>query len=105
MGEGRDHTFAPGGAACEACHGEDFDFSGAQAEVAALGEELAALLVAAGMWEGEGAEGHPVVGFYPVDQAAALWNYILVFPEDESLGVHNMGYIKALLEASIAAFE
>jgi hypothetical protein len=105
MGEGRDHTFAPGGAACEACHGEDFDFSGAQGEVAALGEELEALLVANGMWEGEGAEGHPVVGVYPEAQAGALWNYILVFPEDESLGVHNMGYIKALLEASIAAFE
>jgi hypothetical protein len=102
MGEGRDHTFEPGDAACVACHGEDFDASEAQAEVAALAAELEELLVANGLWDAE--EDHNMTGIFPADQAGALWNYALLIEDDGSLGAHNMGYVKALLEASIAVF-
>ena len=51
------------------------------------------------------AEDHPVVGKYEEAKGAALWNYILIGAEDASHGVHNPAYTKALLEASLAAFE
>ena len=105
LGESDNHTFLPTVAACQGCHAdiEDFDFSGLQTEVDAQLAELAEKLAAAGLWDE--AEDHPIVGFYPADQAAALWNYILISHEDESHGVHNPSYTKALLEASLAAFE
>jgi cytochrome c2 len=105
LGEGDDHSFAPSVASCLGCHAdiEDFDFSGLQTEVEEKLAELAEFLVAAGMWDEE--EDHPVVGTYPAAQAQALWNYILISHEDESLGVHNPAYTLDLLEASLAAFE
>jgi hypothetical protein len=102
MGEGANHTFEPQEAACETCHGEDFDYSEVTAEVAALIDELKALLVANGLWDEEADEN--MTGFFPADQAGALWNYILIVKEDKSMGVHNANYIRSLLEASIAVF-
>jgi hypothetical protein len=32
-----------------------------------------------------------------------LWNYIYISHEDESMGVHNPGYTRALLDWSIEA--
>ena len=104
VGESDNHTFLPDVASCQGCHEgvEDFDFSGLQTEVEGQLEELEAKLVAAGMWD---EEGHPVVGVYPAAQAEALWNYIYIAVEDASHGVHNPAYTRALLEASLAAFE
>lgn len=104
MGEGRDHTFEPSVAACQACHtdAEDFDINGVQTEVQAMLDELEEGLIALG-WLDE--EGHPTVDFVPEDQAAALWNWIYIAHEDKSLGVHNSAYTKALIEAGLAALE
>ena len=105
LGEGDNHTFLPSVSACQGCHAdiEEFDFSGLQTEVDALMAELGELLEAEQMYELEAA--HPVVGKYEEAKGAALWNYILIGAEDASHGVHNPAYTKALLEASIAAFE
>ncbi len=104
MGEGRNHTFEPSVAACQACHtdAEDFDINGVQTEVQAMLDELEEGLIALG-WLDE--EGHPTVDFVPEDQAAALWNWIYIAHEDKSLGVHNSAYTKALIEAGLAALE
>jgi hypothetical protein len=103
--ENGSHSFAPVIESCLGCHAdiEDFDFSGLQTDVDAQLAELAEKLVAANMWDAE--EDHPVVGVYPAAQAQAMWNYILISHEDESHGVHNPAYTKALLEWSLAAME
>jgi hypothetical protein len=106
LGEADDHTFAPDVAACQECHSgiEDFDVNGLQTEVAEKLAELGELLIAKGMWEvTEEGEEHPVVGVYPAAEAQALWNYIYILHEDESTGVHNPTYTKALLDASLEA--
>jgi hypothetical protein len=105
VGETDNHLFESDVASCAECHGdvENFDVNGSQTEVGEMLAELEELLVAKGMWNEE--EGHPVVGVYPAAEAQALWNYIFVAVEDSSLGVHNPGYTKALLEASIATLQ
>jgi hypothetical protein len=97
------HTFAPDVAACQECHSgmEGFDDTGLQTEVAEKLAEIGELLVAKGMWDEE--EGDPVVGFYPAAETQALWNYILILKEDESFGVHNPAYVRALLDFSLEA--
>jgi hypothetical protein len=128
IGENNSHTFEAVEASCVACHSDadGFDVDGLQTEVAALIEQLRDLLLAKGLLAAEeeeevvvGYEGddevpviekqivgyHPVVGKYPAAEASALWNYIMIEIEDGSLGVHNPGYTKALLEASIAALQ
>ena len=113
------HDFEPDISACTSCHSdaEDFDIDGLQTEVAALIDELRELLLSKDLLSAEKeweinedgvieeviAGYHPVVGEYPAAQASALWNYILIEIEDGSHGVHNPGYTKRLLEASIAA--
>ena len=72
-----------------------------RALVAALLVELHDLLEAKHMYH----DGHPVVGVYPAAEAQALWNYILIGVEDNSLGAHNASYTIDLLEASIAALK
>jgi hypothetical protein len=86
------------------CHldAEDFDINGVQTEVEALIAQVGELLVAKGLLD---EEGHPVVGDYPAAEASALWNYIFIVFEDGSLGVHNPGYTKALLEAALVALQ
>jgi hypothetical protein len=103
MGEGAAHSFTPAVTACVSCHADatDFDIDGVQTEVQGMLDELKEALVTAGLLS---EEGEPVVGTYPVAQAAALWNYIYIAIEDSSLGVHNPAYTKALLEDSLAAF-
>ena len=121
IGKDNRHTFEPDVSACVTCHSdaEDFDIDGVQTEVEALIVQLRDLLVAKGLLAEEteyeiGDDGvieevvagyHPVVGVYPAAQASALWNYIFIAIEDGSLGVHNPGYTKALLEAAIEALQ
>jgi hypothetical protein len=102
MGEGRNHSFEPEVAACQACHAdaEDFDINGVQTEVQAGLDELEEGLIGLG-WLDE--EGHPTVTQVPEAQAAALWNWIYIAHEDNSLGVHNPAYTKALIEAGLEA--
>jgi hypothetical protein len=99
MGENRVHTFEPQISTCQACHSdaEDFDIGGTQTEVQAMLDELEEALISAG-WLDE--EGHPAVTMVPETEAEALWNWIYIAHEDRSLGVHNPGYTRALLEAS-----
>lgn len=96
------HTFEAIESPCVECHGEDFDLDSKQAEIEALIAQVGDLLKAKGLLD---EAGHPVVGVYPAAQAAALWNYIFISIEDGSLGVHNPPYIKALLEAAVAALQ
>ncbi len=100
VGESGSHSFEALDSACVDCHGEEFDYSEAQAEIQEMLDELEDELIARG-WLDE--EGHPTVTQVPEAEAAALWNWIYIAHEDGSLGVHNMSYTKALLEAGLAA--
>lgn len=104
MGENSLHTFEPNVAACLECHdgAEDFDINGVQSDVQALLDELEEKLIARGLLD---EEGHPAVASVPEEYAAALWNWIYIAHEDNSLGVHNPAYTIDLLEASLAVFE
>ncbi len=107
MGEGRDHSFEPAIDRCQACHGdaEDFDINGVQTQVQALSDELGEKLLALGVIDENGPDGHPIVEEAPENVAIALWNWIYVAHEDQSNGVHNSDYAIALLEAGLAALE
>jgi len=87
---------------CEAagCHDSmsGFDDLGIQTDVEALLVTLAAKLTAAGIMD----DGDPAKGIWAADPAGALLNYVLVGADGTS-GVHNPGYVKALLSNSIAA--
>jgi hypothetical protein len=104
IGANNSHTFEAVEDSCVDCHqdADGFDIGGVQTEVAALIAELGELLIANGLLD---EEGHPVVGDYPAAETSALWNYIFIVFEDGSLGVHNPGYTKALLEAALVALQ
>ncbi len=101
MGENANHTYEPDVAVCQGCHSgaENFDIGGVQTEVQELLDQVEAALIAKG-WLDE--EGHPTVTSVPAGEAAALWNWIYIAHEDKSLGVHNPGYTKQLLEEALA---
>ena len=107
MGEGADHTFEPDTDRCQECHGEvdDFDINDRQTNTAALIDQLGELLLAAGLIDENGPDGHPIVSEAPENQAIALWNWLYVAHEDKSLGVHNPAYSQALLEEGIALMQ
>ena len=102
LGENAGHTMEPSEDACVTCHpdAEDFDIDGVQTEVQAMLDELQEALEGAGMLD---EEGEPVLGTYPMAQAAALWDYLCI-SNDGSTGVHNPTYTKALLQAGLDAF-
>jgi hypothetical protein len=95
-----DHTLAASTAGCEGsmCHDglETLDRNGVQTEIKALFEELKELLEAAGPIH----DGHPNPGTYTAGQVGAAWNYMIVY-EDNSLGIHNPSWTKAILEKGI----
>ena len=108
------HTFNPTVLACTSCHGEleDFDYNGAQTEVAELLVELRDILLEKGVIVGDEEHGyHPVnerdnpgEATFSMVQAQAFFNWIGL-EEDRSLGVHNPNYVNALLKNSIAALQ
>jgi hypothetical protein len=104
MGEGGDHHFVPALATCLPCHpgATDFDVNGVQTEIEDLGNQLGAMLLAAGLINENSEDGHPTVTSAPEGQGIALYNWIYVMHEDKSLGVHNPGYAKALLEEGLS---
>jgi hypothetical protein len=120
MGEEANHTYLPDVARCQACHAdaEDFDVNGVQTEITAMLEELHAIFVAekllnpetdlwgiydtaTGTWSNPSAAAPLTV---PEAVANAMWNYKFV-TYDQSMGVHNSVYSKALLEASLEALK
>ncbi len=105
MGPERNHSYEPAVDRCQACHAdaEDFDIDGVQTQVQALVDELGELLVAEGVLSENGPDGHPTVTEAPENIAIALWNWIYVSHEDQSMGVHNADYTIALLEAGLEA--
>lgn len=101
MGGG--HTFTANVASCTSCHNDatTLDINGVQTEVHDMLAELQGILTTKGILD---AEGHVLKGTYPVGLAGAFYNYIGI-EEDRSLGVHNPGYIKAVLKNTIAAMK
>jgi len=101
MGEERNHTYLPEVERCQACHAdaENFDINGVQTEIAAMLTQVHDLLIASGIMN---EEGRSIPGVYPEGVASAMWNYKMV-EYDQSMGVHNSAYARALLEAALAA--
>ncbi|GJM44930.1 MAG: hypothetical protein DHS20C21_17720 [Gemmatimonadota bacterium] len=104
MGEGANHTFEPEVETCQVCHpgATNFDYNGVQTEIQGLSDTLGGLLLTAGLIDENSPDGHPTVSSAPEDQAIALWNWLYVAHEDQSLGVHNADYARALLQDGIA---
>lgn len=112
MGDERNHTYEPQVVRCQSCHAdlETFDNDGVQTEIAALLEEVKALLIDSGIMladyeeNGEIQHNRSVPGVYPEAVASAMWDYMFVV-SDQSMGVHNPAFARALLEAAKAALE
>jgi hypothetical protein len=94
------HTWEPSVDACKTCHAgaTSFDVDGKQTEIDGLIAQLKTLLTTSGLLA---ANGNPVLGTYPIDDAGALYNYLIIV-EDKSHGVHNYAYIKAILQEGIS---
>jgi hypothetical protein len=97
------HTFAPDTSLCTTCHASKADvLKQIQDDVNALGDEL----VACGLITENSPDGHPADAItedgvtIPLDQGAALWNWIYIAHEDKSMGAHNPSYTQELLAAS-----
>lgn len=93
------HSWVPTDAACVTCHP-----NGAPDEIAGFSEDMAtlqALLEANNMFD---ADGYYVPGTYSAKLAQAAWNYRTLL-EDNSNGIHNPGYTRALLKNSIEALQ
>lgn len=91
----------PNVAGCLDCHStiEDFDYNGLQTEVHDLLEETLVELRRIGIIQ---ATGHRFVpGTYPANVVAGAVNWQTI-EEDRSVGVHNPGYVVAILEATLA---
>lgn len=105
MGEASNHTYEPTVANCQACHADldTFDRNGVQTEIQALLDEVKTLLISNGIMtadyeeNGEIQHDRSVEGVYPEEVVWAMWNYSFVL-NDQSKGVHNPPYAKALLE-------
>jgi hypothetical protein len=103
MGAEANHTYLPDVARCQACHAdaEDFDIHGVQTEITAMVDELTALFIERGMMD-EATGLWIVPATYPEAVADAMWNYTFV-KEDQSMGVHNSAYTRALLNQALEA--
>ncbi|MDH3396904.1 MAG: hypothetical protein OEM81_03635 [Acidimicrobiia bacterium] len=106
MGENRNHTYEPDVEYCQACHADldTLDRNGVQTEIQTMLDEVRELLISAGIIDLElDPEGNrSVPGTYPEEVASAMWNYMFVL-EDQSRGVHNPPFAKALLEQAKTA--
>jgi Cytochrome c552 len=105
-GEGG-HTWWPNLDACNACHSApdlDFNHNDVQSDTQVLLDTLRDLLLAQDVIEWVVADEayEPIVGIHTMVQAQAFFNWIGL-TEDRSVGVHNPGYVEALLENSIEA--
>ena len=106
------HTWKPGLNACTTCHTGMTEIPESIAGFDSAYTELENLLLAAGYIDSsgyvQGANGgnasssNPLV--VPVAHAQAIWNYKTIY-EDQSHGIHNPGYTRALLANSIEALQ
>ncbi len=105
MGEEYNHTYEPKVERCQACHAdaENFDMNGTQTEVEGKLEELKTMFIDKGMlnpdsglWNASSSA--PLV--VPEAVAQAMWNYKFA-EEDQSMGVHNSAYTRAMLDAAL----
>ncbi len=62
------------------------------------------LLVDVRIIDEELGENRSAPGTYPEEVASAMWNYMFVV-EDQSLGVHNPAYARALLQQALDALQ
>ena len=67
-----------------------------------FGRELGAALLALNLINENSPDGHPTVTSAPEDQGIALYNWLYVAHEDQSMGVHNPAYARALLQDGLA---
>ncbi len=112
MGEDYNHTFEPEPEYCQGCHADldTLDRNDVQTEIQELLDQVRGLLEAhpSGIIDQELlAEDEPnrsVPGTYPEEVAAAMWNYMFVL-EDQSRGVHNPPFARALLEQALEALQ
>ncbi|MFC2118892.1 hypothetical protein ACFLRG_01830 [Bacteroidota bacterium] len=106
VGDTGGHTFFPNVTGCTDCHADatSMDIGGKMTEMEDLLNELALLLVDKGVLAGEVGAYHVVTGVFPVDVAAAFYNWDMVY-EDRSEGVHNIAYTFALIQNSIEAMQ
>jgi hypothetical protein len=104
MGPEFNHTYAPDVARCQSCHADakDFDMKGTQTDVKAMVDELTAIFVAKGLLKDDGtwAASSSAPLTVTEDVANAMWNYNFVV-EDNSKGVHNSTFTKALLQQAL----
>ena len=92
------HTWIPTPNECSKCHS-----NGIPEEVGGLAEDMDVLLtqlldIGILAFDEDGELG-PVTGDYPILQAQAAWNYLYVV-EDQSMGIHNPSYARALVKVS-----
>lgn len=99
------HTFNVTPASCTQCHsGIDANTDLASLSIEGWAEGMATLeglLADAGMFD---EDGYYNEGTYPVLLAQAAWNYKTLL-EDQSRGIHNPGYVRALLNNTIEALQ
>ena len=105
MGPEFSHTYEPDVARCQTCHADakDFDMNGTQTEIKAMVDELTAIFVEKGLLKAEDgswitSSAAPITVSEEV--ADAMWNYNFVV-EDNSMGVHNAAFTKALLQQAL----
>ncbi|WP_299553764.1 hypothetical protein [Seonamhaeicola sp.] len=93
------HSWVPTENACTSCHqnGVPTEIEGWSTDMA----RLEALLAANNMFD---VDGYYVPGVYSAELAQAAWNYRTLL-EDNSRGIHNPAYTRALLKNSIEALE
>lgn len=104
MGEENNHTYQPTVERCQACHdgAEDLDINDVQTEVTAMADELTTLFTQKGMLDLETGLWANTPVTYTESVVSAMWNYKFVV-EDQSMGVHNSTYTRALLEQALDA--
>jgi len=106
MGPNKIHSFDPDTSVCAACHGSEFDYEEATQDIRVALDALGDKLVACGLLTENSPDGHPTEAItekgvtIPLDQGAALWNWLYIAHEDKSMGVHNPTYTRELLTDS-----
>jgi hypothetical protein len=107
MGETTDgndgsHTNYATANACTTCHtnGVPSEVAGLAGDLAMLEVLLANVVSQDGTVTGIVIDGRSNPGTFTFDQARAAWNFITIL-EDQSNGIHNPAYVKALVKNSI----
>jgi hypothetical protein len=111
MGETTDgndgsHTNFPTENSCVVCHtnGVPSEVAGLEADLTTLRNLLAAVVSQDGTVVGIIVDDRSQEGLFTITEAQAAWNYMVV-TEDQSNGIHNPEYAKALVRNAIEALE